>query len=143
VAVSRWGGEIHLVEILTGRELAQFKLARTPTPLAISDDGRHVSAYANTEGLVLFDRESGSRRLLWPGEGTRVESLHFTADGRALLAGLQDGTVRAWSTRDGCSLLVLETGHHNVTKIAMTADKSLLATQGDGDCVKIWECSPF
>jgi ferric-dicitrate binding protein FerR (iron transport regulator) len=139
-AVSRWAGEVHLFEVKEGREIAQYKLKRTPTPLALSADGRLVAAYANGDGLVLFDRENNSRRALWAGEGARVSHLHFAADGRVLLAGLEDGTVRAWSTEDGRLLLVLDTGHRHVNKVTATADLSLLATVGDSDCVKIWEC---
>jgi hypothetical protein len=140
LAVSLWGGEIIVFEVKTGREVTRYKLRSTPTPLALSTDARFVAAYANKEGLILFDRQTDSRQTLWAGEGARVSHLLFSADGRILFAGLQDGTVRAWSTATGELLLVLETGHRHVSRIATTADLSLLATLGDNDCVKIWEC---
>lgn len=56
-----------------------------------------------------------------------------------LLAGLDDGTVRAWSSADGRALLALDTGNRHVNKVAVSADLSLLATVGDNDCVKVWE----
>jgi WD40 repeat protein len=70
-----------------------------------------------------------------------VSHLQFSADGRVLLAALNDGTVRAWASNDGRSLLVLETGHRSVLQVAASADLSVLATLGDHDCVKIWECT--
>lgn len=139
VAVSQWGGEIRVFEVKTGEEIGQHKLSRTPTPLAISADGRSLAAYAIADGLVLIERRSGERRVLWPGEGARVSHLCFSHDGRVLLAALDDGTVRAWSAADGRALLVLDTGHRRVNQVTATADLSSLATVGDNDCVKIWE----
>lgn len=140
VAVSRMSGEIHVVEVKTGREVGQYKLRSMPTPLALAPDGRFLAAYANKDGLVLFDRAKDARRTLWPDHGARVTDLHFSADGRVLFAGLDDGTVRAWSTADGEVLLVLETGHRHVSRVVATADLALLATVGDNDRVKVWEC---
>lgn len=139
VAVSRWGGEIHVFEVRTEKEVGRHKLSKMPTPLALSADGDLLAAYANTDGLVLFDRKAGRRRDLWAGEGARVWHLAFSRDGGVLLAGLDDGTVRAWSSTDGRPLLVLDTGHRHINKVAVTADLSLLATVGDNDCVKVWE----
>lgn len=139
VAVSRWGGEIHVFDVETGRQVSQYKLRRIPTPLALSDDARFVAAYAISDGLVVFDRRTGERRVLWPGEGARVSHLCFSRDGSVLLVGLDDGTVRAWSAADGRPLLVLDTGHRHVNKVAANADLSLLATVGDNDCVKVWQ----
>lgn len=139
VAVSQWGGEIRVFEVMTGLQVAERKLKRTPTPLALSADGRFLAAHAHTEGLVLFDLGANTRHNLWAGEGTRVSCLFFSNDGCVLLAGLEDGTVRAWSTEDGRSQLVLDTGHRHVCQVTATADLTLLATVGDNDCVKVWE----
>jgi len=140
VAVSQWGGEIRVHDVKTGRVTAQHKLKQTPTPLAVFADGRYVAAYANTEGLVLFDGAANTRRTLWAGDSSRVNHLYFTANGDVLLAGFEDGMVRGWSTESGFAKLVLETGHRHVNRVTATADLSLLATVGDGDCIKIWEC---
>jgi len=141
LAVSRWGGDILVFEAKTGREVGRYKLRRTPAPLALSADGRYLAAYASSDGLVLFDRQADARHTLWPGEVTRVEHVEFSADGRTVLAGLDDGTVRAWATADGRPVLVLDTGHRLVNRVTASADQSLLATVGDNDCVKVWECA--
>ncbi len=139
VAVNEWAGETSVVEVLTGRKLAQHKLAGTAT-LALSADGQFLAACSNKEGLVLLDQRAGSRQTLWACEGARVSHLQFSADGRVLLAALNDGTVRAWASDTGRSLLVLETGHRAVLRATASTDLSVLATLGDNDCVKVWEC---
>ena len=140
VAVSQWGGEIRIFDVKTGLESATFRMKHTPTPLAFATDSRFVAAYANEEGLVLFDQDRKTSQNFWPGQWARVASLFFAAEGSVLLAGLEDGTVRAWSTGDGQCLFVLETGHRRVSHVSASADLSLIATCGDGSCVKIWEC---
>jgi len=139
VAISSWGGEIQAFDLTNGREVSKLKLTRTPTPLALSADNRYVAAYSNGDGLVLFDQLDGSRKTLWAVQGGRVAHLAFTNDGQMLLAGMDDGMVRGWSTNDGQSLLVLETGCRHVNRVTMSADQTLLATVGEDDCVKIWE----
>ena len=140
IALSRWSGDIELYDTATGKQLDHYKLSRTPIPLVVSADANFLAAYANKEGLMLIDRHKGQRLNLWDGEGARVMHLEFTPNGRLLLAGLNDGTVRTWSTVDGECLLVLDTGHRVVRRVTVTADLSLLATVGNGDCVKIWQC---
>ena len=94
----------------------------------------------NKEGLLLIDEQGGSRQTLWACEGARASQLYFSADGRVLLAALTDGTVRAWAVATGRSLVVPETGHDTVRRVTASDDLSVLATLGDNDCVKVWEC---
>ena len=99
-----------------------------------------MAAYTNKEGIVLFDLQTDRRWTLWSGSGVRAAHLRFSSDGRVLLAGLEDGLVRAWSTSNGDSVLVLETGDSHVAWLDVSADGLLLATAGRNDCLKIWEC---
>lgn len=89
---------------------------------------------------MLFGLTTGERCNPWPGGGARVACLTFSANGRGLLAGLEGGTVRAWSATDGRPRRVFDTGHRHVSKVTLTADLSLPATGGD-DCVKVRECT--
>jgi len=140
LVVGQWDGEINVLDVKSKEKIARYKVPRTPTALAISPDSRWLAAYANAESLVLFDQSTGTHQTLWSGMGVRVAHLRFAADGRVLLAALEDGTVRAWSTADGTCLLVLETGHRRVSRVAAADDLSLLATVGYGNIVNIWEC---
>ncbi len=139
VAINEWAGRTTLHEVLTGKKLAQYELSLTAT-LALSPQARFLAAYTNKEGLLLIDGQGGSRQTLWTCEGTRASQLYFSADGRVLVAALTDGTVRAWSVATGQPLLVLETGHRGVRRVTASDDLSVLATLGDNDCVKVWDC---
>jgi len=147
VALGRWDGQIDILDIVSGESLQQLKVRSTAWPLAISDDGHFVAAFTNTQGLILLDRRapgtagaSASGRLLWPANGARVAFLRFSPDGRRLLAGMEDGLVRAWNSRTGEELMVLETGDPRVSALDISADGSSLVTVGRDECVKIWQC---
>ncbi len=140
VAISQWDGTIRKFDVVSGREVSRHKLAKTPIPLAISDDGRFLSAYANSDGLVLIDDETGERHALWPGGGVRANHLRFSADGKILLAAMDDGLVRGWAAADGRPLLVLESGDTHVRWLDVSTDATRLTTVGDHESVKIWEC---
>lgn len=142
VAIGPWGGDVSVHDAATGRELLKHKLKGTPVPLALSDDSRFVVACTNSDGIVLIDQMANTRRTLWAPEASRANHLSFSTDGRIVVAGMNDGMIRAWSTDDGRSLLVLESGYRGgVHQTTLSPDRTLLATVGDNDCVKIWECN--
>jgi hypothetical protein len=140
VAFAVWDGTISVRNVSDDRELDRYKLAPTPTLLALSDARNQLATFVAKRGLELIDRTSQKRTILWPGEAMKVSCLRFDPQGEILFAGLEDGTVRAWSTRDARPLLVLETGNRRISRIDLTADLNLLATVGDGDVVKVWQC---
>ncbi len=138
LALGRWNGLIEVYDSSTQQEIRRVKINATPRPLAITNDGHRVAAYTNKEGLVLLDGEQQTQ--LWPHSGVRVAVLRFSPGGEYLLAGMDDGLVRIWSTASGEPLLVLETGETRVLGLELSADLTTLLTLGRGESVKIWNC---
>jgi WD40 repeat protein len=143
LAYGQWNGPIDILDLGEDppRPVREVTLSKTPLALALSDDGSHLATYSVGDGLQLWDMASGEHHYFWFSEAARVESLRFSADGKLLVAGFNDGTARVWSTRDGQSLLVLDVGCRTVRDVAFSPNSALLATAGDNAQVKIWECS--
>jgi len=114
----------------------EFRLASTPTPMAISPDGILVAAFSRVDGIVLINTATGERHELGPYAGAKIGNLKFTPDGRWLMAGSDDHTARLWSVADARSRLVIDAGH--IPKgIAFVPEKRLLFTVGNS--LKVWE----
>lgn len=69
--------------------------------------------------------------VIQSGHADRVTAMAFAADGRLIVTGAMDSTVRIWSAPDRCLLRVLPGPMVGVTAMALTRDDRWLVT-GDG-----------
>lgn len=144
VASGQWDGGINLYDAATGEVLETWRVAKSARPVSISPQSRLVAAYSQDDGLTLFQRKPSANdnahegQVLWGNMGARVNSLCFSQDEQLVLAGMDDGLVRGWSTRTGEQLLVLETGDRRVQELELAADGRTLLTVGHEDSVKVW-----
>lgn len=104
---------------------------------AFSPDGKW---HAEASGLLRISSTASwlttytlGRDESWP------RSLAFSPGGRALAAGLYDGTVRVWSTAPGEGLVVLRGHGAPVTSIAYLPDGRTLVTGSIDGTVRLWD----
>ncbi|HZP06988.1 MAG TPA: hypothetical protein VFB43_18965 [Terracidiphilus sp.] len=96
--------------------------------VALSDDN-HYFAIGTTRGLILYKLDGTTEtRLPLEGDGTEVESVLFTHDGR-LISGYYDGKVRFW-TSEGKLLRTLAAHEYAVKTLALSPDGKTLASAG-------------
>ena len=84
-----------------------------PTPivaLAISRDGMRLTAAGINGAVALIDRKARSIELILTGSGVPVWAVAFLPDGRTLLTGGGDRTIRRWDTETGEPLDDAESG---------------------------------
>lgn len=138
VAYSTWDGTVIVRDLLSQRVVYETKLRGTASLVSLSDDGRYLAAYSHA-GLVLVDLRTRTITELWSGDCSQVNCLAFSAEGDVLLAGLHDGTARAWNTANGRAVMIIDAGDGRVGSVAISRDRTLVATTV-GSEVKIWEC---
>ena len=92
-----------------------------------------------TDGSVwLWDLPTGKLLQKLNGFPNVVESLAFSADGSALIAGSRNGTLRVYSTSDYSP--VFETvAPGGISTLALSPDGGLLATGNDSGDVNLWK----
>ncbi|HXG09600.1 MAG TPA: hypothetical protein VNK04_07405, partial [Gemmataceae bacterium] len=77
------------------------------------------------------------------GHTDRVTSVAFSADGRRIVSGSDDQTVKVWDAERGQQLLTLQ-GHKGgvlggVTSVAISADGRRIASGSEDGTVKVWD----
>ena len=77
--------------------------------LAVSPSGQVAAVTVNSD-VGLFDLATMERRATLRGHQGNVRSLAFTRDGRHLVSGGVDGTVRVWNLENGASFSLLSQG---------------------------------
>ncbi|MBD2532075.1 pentapeptide repeat-containing protein [Nostoc flagelliforme FACHB-838] len=80
---------------------------------------------------------NSSAKLLH-GHADFVWGIAFSPDGRLLVSGGRDGTLRLWNVQDGQSIHVLEGHTHDVYGLAISADSQLLVSTGEDQTVRLW-----
>ncbi len=106
--------------------------------IAYSPDGKQLAVAASI-GIWLYDTDSYKPLSLLTGHTDSVLSVEYTADGKILASGSNDGTIRLWDPQTTKNIGVL-TGHQNgVTHIAISGDSQTLASVGVNDkSVRLW-----
>ena len=94
-------------QILSPQPQSKITLSEYVTTIAWSSDSKYLAAATASGEIVLFDEaiakpnlEQKQTELLASGE-ISIDCLGFSADGRWLAAGGQDGKVRVWDLANG------------------------------------------
>jgi WD40 repeat protein len=139
---------IYLFDVLTGREVRQFRAADyAPTALVFSADGNRLAAASiGGESVVIWNPSTGGlvRRLHVPedrrhwAEDTPVA---FSADGRTLAAGAGRRIV-LWDVATGKEVRWLSGHLGRVRCLAFSADGQSLLSGSDDATVLLWNLRP-
>nr|WP_275040719.1 serine/threonine-protein kinase [Nocardiopsis prasina] len=112
-----------------------------------SPDGSRL-VVRRSESLLIWDVDSGEEIATTSGDATRFEPPVFSPDGSAIAAGDADGTVHLWDAGSGELLSKFTAypeslwrnfiGRETVGSIAFSSDGTMMASDGEGSEVHIW-----
>lgn len=128
--------------VITAQNLNQLQeVARIgwgqPSALAYSPDGQTV-AVAGGAGIVLLDPATLEETRLLDGFGGPVVTVDWSADGRLLLGGSQDGSARLFDVSSGEQIAMFEVSPAGVRGAVLSPDGSQVATIGEDNVVTRW-----
>jgi WD40 repeat protein/tRNA A-37 threonylcarbamoyl transferase component Bud32 len=124
------GSEVRIWESATGNYLASLRTREPVGALAFHPQGGTLAVgtgQAELGRIELHDLGSGQAPRVFAGHGGPVTCLAFAADGRTLVSGSADHTVRTWDLASGQEKNPLRRQHGPATAVAFAPDGRALA----------------
>jgi WD40 repeat protein len=116
--------------------------------VAFSPDGKWLASGSQDRTVRIWDIETGSRELssstgpasrCWAGHSRWVYCVAFSPDGRYVLSGSDDGTVRIWDFKTGQTVTTLRTSGGSGIKCFVVSPKGDMIIAGtNGGTIYIW-----
>lgn len=98
---------------------------------------RHGTFQTQTAGPITGFDNAGLVRTL-TGHTNQVQSIAFAPDGRTLISGSLDNTIRLWDVGSGDTLHTINVGEP-VWSIALSPDGHLLASASKDKTIRLWD----
>jgi WD40 repeat protein len=100
---------VRLWDLDSGKQLRSLRLPSGSAALALSPDGKKFAAGTGLRPgvLSLWDLEAGKELRVFKGHTLGIRGVAFSPDGKRILTGSIDRTVRLWDTETGKQLCVL------------------------------------
>jgi WD40 repeat protein len=140
LAAGSVGGELSLWDLDrgSGRPVAAA-CGETVEALCFSPDGTVAAANTGSR-IVLIDAAEGKVLYELAGHRGPARSLVFAPDGRTLISGGEDGTIRFWDVEETREVAKLGGMSGPIMALALSASGGLLASSSFGEeSIRLWE----
>jgi WD40 repeat protein len=107
-----------------------------PCVVRFDPTSERLAAGFNTGRLIIYDLSNKSKPVDLIGHGNRIQNIQFTNDGKRMLTGARDGTVRLWDTSTGREVLRISVALAQTVSAAITKDESSIIVGLGGRTVK-------
>jgi WD40 repeat protein len=121
-------------------------LARNNAPAGpIHEEGeRKLKAYDGIKLIKRFHPEEKYNPMpeciaVLEGHETWVKTVTMSLDGRRIISGSGDTTIRIWDTKSGACLKVLEGHEGPVRSVSVSADAKKIISGGDDINIRLWD----
>jgi WD40 repeat protein len=109
--------------------------ARMINALAFCPDRKHLAS-ASADGVFLWDLSTGSSQNLFSDVPQFIYAVAFSADGRQLVTGSDEGQVVVWDVASRTSIHTFEAGPSAVRAVGFLGERTVAA--GDDGAIRIW-----
>ncbi len=106
--------------------------------VAFSPDGQWIGLGYHDGSLRLRDLHGEASPMIYQGHTNEISCVAFSANGRALVTGSLDKTLRLWELGIPLSMGI---GHHDegVNSVSFSPDGCSIVSGGDDKTIKLWQ----
>lgn len=136
--------EWHRLNYVTDEALMTLGPPQTGfSSVTVSPDGKRIAAAAmRSEDISIWDAESGSELLTFKGHKNKVAaSVVFSPDGKQLVSGGFDNTIKVWDVSNGSEIMKLSGHTDRVRYAALSPDGKRIASCSFDKTVRLWDIS--
>ena len=90
------------------------------------------------EDIIILDTITGSQTAVLSGHTDRVNSLTFSSDGKSLVSGSHDKTVKLWDVQTGGVVKTFHGHTGRVWSVSISADSTKIASTS-GKIIHLWD----
>jgi WD40 repeat protein/predicted Ser/Thr protein kinase len=136
-----WSGrEAQLVSLETGKPIAPaIRSAHSITAATLSPNRERLILGYETGGAGFWVLQTRKETLRLKNDSGIMRSLAFSPDGRLLVSGNADKTVKVWEALMGLLALTLKGHTSEVGSVAFSPDGKRIASGSDDKTVKVWD----
>ena len=97
-----------------------------------------VAVASGQRDIIILDVVTGSQTALLSGHADEVNSVAFSSDGRLLVSGSDDKTVKLWDVQTGGTIQTFS-GHTNlVHSVSISVDSATIVSGSFDDTIRAW-----
>ena len=135
------GRSLGLWDVATGKELFQFDDGKSKIPFGcftFSPDGKMLAVRRN-DNVELLGARTGEFIRTLKGHAGWIGAIVFSPDGKTLVSGGSDRTIRFWNVATGQEIAKIERHTESVAALALSSNGKLLASAGSDKIVRVWD----
>jgi WD40 repeat protein len=135
----KWGQKIVLRDPENGKVVAELRADRlAATLLAFSPDGKTLAS-AGARKIQIWDVATREVKHTISGHKKAIQSICFSPNGRYLVSGSTDDTIRVWNVEPGTLDREIEAKQDGVLAVAYSPSGKTIASGGADKTIKLWK----
>ncbi|KAA1477636.1 WD40 repeat-like protein [Dentipellis sp. KUC8613] len=107
--------------------------------VAVSADGKRIAVSLNEGDVQIRLSKTGSVLASLEGHTKSVETMVFSPNGKRLITGSDDSTIRVWDLESSAITSLILSGHSDYVRgVAISPDGTKIASACDDRTVRLW-----
>ncbi|KAH8408237.1 hypothetical protein KR215_000786 [Drosophila sulfurigaster] len=136
-----YAGRFSLIDGVTGQMLRRRNFKHPLRKLVFEPSMKRALVACDDKTVKLIDLPSGMMFHYLKGHDSSVMSVAASPDGRLIVSGACDGTIKLWDTRNSKNTLSFLSGNNtNLWDVAFNRHSNKIGFVGDGKGLNVYYC---